>query len=103
MKLFNSYKPAITATMDENDAKRNANIIVLSYNHNESLVPYKETINLHKVWVYLRMLHISCNMCTNALPDMYALNFQATWSFGHTYQVNPLSPCYTLHVFHKNF
>ena len=37
------------------------------------------------------VLHITCNMCTCDLPDMYAL--------GHTYQANPSCPCYNYYMY----
>ena len=38
----------------------------------------------------MEVLHISCNMGTRDLPDMYALSPRAS---GHTYQTNPSCPC----------
>ena len=45
----------------------------------------------------MEALHISCNMGTRDLPDMYALSPRAS---GHTYQANPECPCYNLYVIH---
>ena len=42
---------------------------------------------------------ITCNMCTRDLPDMYALSLRPL-GFGHTYQANPLCPCYNYYMLH---
>ena len=48
----------------------------------------------------MEVLHISCNMGTRDLPDMYALSPRACGprASGHTYQANPLCPCYNLYL-----
>ena len=44
------------------------------------------------------VLHISCNMCTCDLPDMYVLSSQPV-ALGHTYQANPSCTCYNLYMY----
>ena len=48
----------------------------------------------------MEVLHISCNMGTRELPDMYALSPRACGprASGHTYQANPSCPCYNLYL-----
>ena len=58
----------------------------------------------HFVWADQRekqgykfdVIHITCNMCSRDLPDMYALGRPS--GFGHTYQANPLCPCYNYYM-----
>ena len=56
--------------------------------NNPLLCKYAEqsTINLGDFRIP-EVIHITCNMSTHALPDMYALVLQAC--FRHTYQANP--------------
>ena len=55
--------------------ERHDNDEIESHNHNEYPLLYKD-----QVWANFRVpevLHITCNMCTRDLPDMYALSPRA--------------------------
>ena len=43
------------------------------------------------------VIHITCNIDSHDLPDMYAFS---PWGFGHAYQANPSCPCYNLYIKH---
>ena len=60
--------------------ERHDNDEIESHNHNEYPLLYKEAEILVKFGQIFRVpevLHITCNICTRDLPDMYALSPQA--------------------------